>query len=344
MTVPPRLRLPLALTIGACGGALASVLGFPAPWLTGPAMLVTLVGVLALKASVPNWLRDGGFTIIGLSIGSGVDGTILARVIGWVPSLIAVVACSAAVMAASSAFMIRFGGVDRTTARLATSPGALGYAVAVAMEGRGDVTQVMLSQSTRLFAMTAIMPLLLKLSGEAMPAAAEHLSMVMALALFALAFPMGMLWARWRVPAGFLLAGMAVSAGAHLGGFAHGLAPTALTDPAYVVTGTMIGLRFGRNSLADLARLMPVALGCTGLAVAIAAVFAGAVTGLTGMPFAQAWIALAPGGVEAMAAMALALGFEPAFVAAHHLLRICFLSLVMPWWMGRGKKDGARPR
>ncbi|MDX1737159.1 MAG: AbrB family transcriptional regulator, partial [Alphaproteobacteria bacterium] len=48
------------------------------------------------------------------------------------------------------------------------------------------------------------------------------------------------------------------------------------------------------------------------------------------LPFGQLWVAFAPGGVEAMAAMAISLDFDPAFVAVHHLFRIIFLILILP--------------
>ena len=37
--------------------------------------------------------------------------------------------------------------------------------------------------------------------------------------------------------------------------------------------------------------------------------------------------------VEAMAAMALALNLDPAFVGAHHILRILGLNLISPVWL-----------
>jgi hypothetical protein len=42
-------------------------------------------------------------------------------------------------------------------------------------------------------------------------------------------------------------------------------------------------------------------------------------------------VAFAPGGVEAMAAIALSLGYEPTFVAAHHVFRLFLLSFLMPY-------------
>ena len=48
------------------------------------------------------------------------------------------------------------------------------------------------------------------------------------------------------------------------------------------------------------------------------------------VPFAQMWIAFAPGGVEGMSAMALALALDPVFVAIHHIYRILLLIVILP--------------
>ena len=53
------------------------------------------------------------------------------------------------------------------------------------------------------------------------------------------------------------------------------------------------------------------------------------------LPLGQILIAYAPGGVEAMAAIGLALGYDPAFVAAHHFARILILLVLVPAFLRR---------
>ncbi|NRA87018.1 MAG: AbrB family transcriptional regulator [Rhizobiales bacterium] len=55
------------------------------------------------------------------------------------------------------------------------------------------------------------------------------------------------------------------------------------------------------------------------------------------LPFAQILIAFAPGGVEAMIAMALLLNIDPTFVAAHHIMRLFILIGLIPYFMWRAK-------
>jgi uncharacterized membrane protein AbrB (regulator of aidB expression) len=47
------------------------------------------------------------------------------------------------------------------------------------------------------------------------------------------------------------------------------------------------------------------------------------------------WLAYAPGGVEAMTIMAFALGLDPAFVGAHHVVRLIVLNVFVPLWLRR---------
>ena len=48
------------------------------------------------------------------------------------------------------------------------------------------------------------------------------------------------------------------------------------------------------------------------------------------MRIAEVMIAFAPGSVDAMMLLALALSLDPVYVGAHHLTRIFFVSLTMP--------------
>jgi uncharacterized membrane protein AbrB (regulator of aidB expression) len=48
------------------------------------------------------------------------------------------------------------------------------------------------------------------------------------------------------------------------------------------------------------------------------------------MPFGQIWLGLSPGALEGMGALGIALGFDTAFIAAHHVARLLFLTIAIP--------------
>ena len=62
----------LTLAAGLLGALGAWWLGFPAPALTGPALLVTILSIAGLKTRVPDVLRNACFVVIGLSMRTGV--------------------------------------------------------------------------------------------------------------------------------------------------------------------------------------------------------------------------------------------------------------------------------
>lgn len=335
MTPKAAGHLVCALLVGASGGGLASAIGLPAPWLMGPTLLVAVASLSGLRAEVPRWLRDGAFACIGLSIGSGIDGQTLDHARQWGPSLLAVPLSTVAVMLLSSVFLQRVCGLDRDSARMASSPGSMSYTLALVLEGRGHLASVLTIQSTRLFAMTAILPPLLALGTPLAPVGRVGLPLSAFAALLALSIPCGLLLSRRNVPVASLMAGMMISALAHAADWVHGVPPQLVSLPVYVVTGTVIGSRFTKITLADLRRLFPAALSAVVIALLVAAAFAWGLVQVSDLSLGQAWVALAPGGVEAMVAVALALGFDPTFVAAHHFLRIILLSVLMPLWLGR---------
>jgi hypothetical protein len=53
-------------------------------------------------------------------------------------------------------------------------------------------------------------------------------------------------------------------------------------------------------------------------------------------------IAYSPGGLETMAAMAVMMHADTAYVGSHHVIRLLFLSVLMPLVMGKDarKRDG----
>ena len=56
------------------------------------------------------------------------------------------------------------------------------------------------------------------------------------------------------------------------------------------------------------------------------------------LPFGMVWVSFAPGGVEGMSAMALSLGYDPAYVATHHIFRLLLLLAILPLFVrGNGK-------
>ena len=328
--------MAVALAVAAAGAVLAWMLGLPAPFLVGATLATTALALFGSMAglpapAVPGRLRDVAFAVIGMTLGAGITPSILSDVARWAPSLLAMLGALALSTLAAMLVLRRFFPVDAGTALLATSPGALSYAVALALEGRGDARTVTVLQGVRLFAITVFVPPLVVGFGGALdvpPAPVSSLgesAVVLALACIA-----GLAFARLRVPAAWLVAGLAVSGAAHAMGFVEGRPSDPLLAAGFTVAGAVIGARFTGFRRAELRRLALEGAVVSIIAVALSAFFSAGAALWLSLPFGQVWVAYAPGGVEGMAAIAVSLGYDPVFVATHHIVRLFALIVVLP--------------
>ena len=89
-------------------------------------------------------------------------------------------------------------------------------------------------------------------------------------------------------------------------------------------------MRFANTPLRMLLNFVGAAFGSFAVAVTIAAAFAAVLISVLSLPAAEVMIAFAPGSVDAMMLLALALNLDPVYVGAHHLVRIFLVSLFMP--------------
>ena len=141
---------------------------------------------------------------------------------------------------------------------------------------------------------------------------------------------------RRGISAACLLTGILLSGVGHGAGLIHGAAPSWMVFLGFTMTGAVLGTRISKVDLRSALKLAGAGTVVVGMALGMALVFALITQALTGFPLGQILIAYAPGGVEAMAAIGLALGYDPAFVAAHHFARILILLALVPAFLRRG--------
>lgn len=326
-------RLAIALVAGFGGAFAALAAGLPAAALIGSTLAVTLTAVARLRPHIPSPLRDAGFCAIGVLLGSGVTPDLWSQIARWPLSLAMLALTVVAIMVSCGFILRRLFGADAPTALLATSPGALSYTLALAESRDADVRFVMVLQSLRLFIITMALPPLIGYAvgaGDAPHTDLPHIGYAAAAALLVATYGLGAVMARLRTPAPFIMAGLLVSGIAHGTGLVSGRLADPVTFFAFSITGAVIGTRFAGITFAELKRLGAAGVVSTAVAIAISLAGAWVVSSLLDLPFGQVWVSFAPGGVEGMSSMALALGFDPVYVAAHHVFRILFLIVLLP--------------
>lgn len=330
----------LTLACGAAGAFGFSALGLPAPFLAGPALVVTLAVFAGLPADVPVFLRNTSFLLLGLGIGTGVTPEVLSAAAEWPLSFLALALVLVATILAGRALLQRAFGFDRDTATISAVPGLLSYVLSLASEKRVDLASVSLVQSIRVLLLTLVVPFAFGLFETPAPAAppAEPLMAPLAtLILFVAAGAAGHLLHRIGVPAAYILAGLFLSAIGHLSGLTPGVLPRPLSLAAFLVVGSLIGSRFRGQSFTALRAIALAGVSSTLLATTLAAAGGVIVALLLDLPPSLVLVAFAPGGVEVMIAMSVQLGLDSTFVAAHHVARLMILMLILPILFGRAR-------
>ena len=103
----------------------------------------------------------------------------------------------------------------------------------------------------------------------------------------------------------------------------------------------MVGSRFAGTNLRFLGGILLASIGAFVVATGIALAMAMGVAAVTGVPTDQAIVAFAPGGLDAMMSLSLALNMDSAFVAAHQFARFAGIALTLPFMARTG---GALPK
>jgi hypothetical protein len=231
----------------------------------------------------------------------------------------------------------------RADALLASAPGALSTVMAVAIDRKADVAPIAIVQSFRLLMLVTFLPSAVVLvtggdpsvlPGQGQPAASPlGLALVLAGGL-----ALGTVLARLGVAAPILLGTAFVSTVLHVTDIAPGAVPPVIAVAGLVLIGLFIAERFRTLEWGTVRRLVPAALGSFTLSMIVAAAFAGLASRLAGVGFADALVAFAPGGLEAMMMLALVLGLDPLYVGVHHLARFLGIGFLVPFavaWLQR---------
>jgi membrane AbrB-like protein len=317
--------------VGGLGGAAFAALGLPAAWLSGAMFAAGLAALGGLHARIPDRLRDVVYVVLGVSMGAGVTPEVVERMPTWPATLAGLSVTMVAVTTASYQYLRRVAGWDAASAFFGSIPGALTMTLAMAERSPADLRLVSLSQTMRLFMLVAVLPLVVAaVHPEPGLSMAGPEGVAGTLALMATGVLGSALFIVLRVPSGLLLGAFTASSLVHGFGLVEGQVAPAIQIPAFVVLGASLGLRFAGTTYRQLGTMLVAVVGAFLVALATASAGAVAVAAATGLPVGQMLVAFAPGGLEAMVIVAFALSVDPAFVAAHHLLRFLAMTLVVP--------------
>ncbi|MFG1363315.1 AbrB family transcriptional regulator [Xanthobacter versatilis] len=323
----------ITLGAGALGGGVFAALGLPAAWISGALVVSIALAVAGVRIAVPEWIRFLAFIVLGTSMGTALTPETFARAATWPISMACLGASVLATMAGGALFLNRVVGWSRETAFWASAPGAFGTVVAMAADTNADLRKVAFAQALRLFLLVAALPNVLGATGltaGGLPPP-PHVSTAPEVAILLAVCVTTGLGAAWlKVPGGLILGALAGSAALHATSLSSAVLPQVFIVPAFVVLGASVGVRFLGTTLGTIRAYFFASLGAFLVAVSISTLFALLAAWLTGDDLGKLVTAFAPGALEAMTALGFALGYDPAFMSAHHLFRFAGLSVALP--------------
>jgi hypothetical protein len=283
-------------------------------------------------------LRNVMIAVIATLLGSAFTPEVADRILGWGPSVAVVVSFVVAISALVVWYLIRVGGFDRVTCFFAATPGGLGIMALVGEAYGGDVRAISLTHATRILIVVCAIPLYLHyVEGLEIPPTTRLPADVAAagpleLAILAVCALVGAVVAhKLRVPNAAFMGPFALSAACYYFGIVTGRPPLPLVWGAQLVIGSALGARFAGVSVADIRRVLGIAVG-SGLLMLGGAVLVSRLTApLLGVDPHALLLALAPGGLPEMTLMGLALHIDTAFVSSMHIVRIVLVIVAAPY-------------
>lgn len=327
------LTVLLTLAISAAGGGIATLLALPAGWLMGGALAVTAAAMFGLPVGMPDRVRDVSFVLIGMTMGASVAPDSLTLIASWPISLAALALELVLIISLTGWMLVAVFKLDPGTAYLSSFPGHLSFVLGIASAGVGNSRQIVIIQVIRILMLTIVVPIgavFLPIDHFAPPVRTDFLSVWQLLALAAGCIAVGLVFIKLKVPAGLVLGSMAAATAAKLGALYTEAIPGPLVLVTFVLTGALIGSRFAGITRKEFVSAAKGGIIATAMTVGIVSLVAWGVSMLVDMPYGQIWLGLSPGALEGMGALGIALGYDTAFIAAHHVIRLLMLSFAIP--------------
>ncbi|HET6468927.1 MAG TPA: AbrB family transcriptional regulator [Geminicoccaceae bacterium] len=328
-----RRRLPMLLitvAAAALAGAAFRRLGVPLPWVLGPLTICAAGSIMGLDLRPVPLGRELGQVVIGLVIGLRFTPPVLAATLALLPAMV-VATVYVVIVTTIAAFMLRrLARVDRKTAFFATAAAGMADMAIVARERGGDANAVSVVHAIRVAAVVMAVPLLVTAFGEEgsvfeppSGATGDPLQLVL---LLALGTGAALLVGRLPFPNPWLVGPIFLAAVLASAGLLLVLVPQPLLILAQIMVGIALGCRFRRELLLQLPRVVGAALVVTAFLILAAALAAAVLAAWAAIPFATAFLAVAPAGVTEMVITANAMHLDATVVTAFHVMRIAVIA------------------
>jgi len=308
--------------VGLLGGYLASLIGWPLPWIIGPLLAVIAVRCSGWLISEPPATRKTGQWLVSSAIGLHFTHEVWSQLLGHF-AVILLGALTTLLLSLIGIALLRQAGLDRATAFFASMPGGASEMVNLARRHQAETANVAAAHSLRLLLVVLLIPALFTWS---LPPVAPPPAAVVSWPWLAVLLPGGALlawlWGRLGQPNPWMLGPLTVCAVASVSFDLQLSLPSGLGQTGQWLIGCALGCHFDRAFF----RRAPAFLARVLLFCLLAMLAAGA------LGHALGWIAeenqpalmlgMMPGGITELCLTAEALHLSVAMVTALQVLRL----------------------
>ena len=312
---------------GLAGGYLASLIGWPLPWMVGSLLAIILVRCLTpwQLQEIPGGRKCGQW-IVGIAIGLHFTPMVMEQVLAhfW---LILVGALLTSASSIISVWLMRKSGEDRATAFFSSMPGGSGEMVNLGARNGAVLSRVAAGQSLRVLTVVLSVPAAFRyLLGEGVPALQAAPVNYYWLALL---FPAGAfiawIWQRLRQPNPWLFGPLLVSASVSIAWDLHISLPEGSSQIAQWLIGSGLGCHFNRAFFRRAPSFIGRTLLGTAMTMLIAGLCAAGLSSMTHLDFRSMTLGMMPGGIAEMSLTAEMLQLSVPLVTALQVMRLLFV-------------------
>ena len=330
------------------------LLNVPAPYFLGSLIGVFIIGTSIRQTqpllSIANWFYLPVIIGISVMIGTNFTPDIFQSAQKWTFSVIIMIVATVCVTFISFQFLRRVKLYEPKQAFLCSIPGGQAEAVVMAHEVVEKDYVVALFHLVRVAVVFISTPLLLafvegnlaiKRSNEILNDMSNFtdLSVIQIVMFLILCF--GGFWIAklFRMPLPHLLGPIFLSSILHVTGIIQLHRISEVVIIAQLTIGASVGARLAKISLFELKTALFDACITSGLIITTYLLVAWLVVTSSNVTFLSIWLAFVPGGLYEATILALIFGYDVAFVAFHHLVRVLLIFVSMPIFVSRIRKS-----
>jgi len=335
----------ITLLCGLVAGWVLSQFQVPAPYMLGSLFGAWWLGKQAFsflpKLGVPRWFHVAVILGISTMMGAAFSPDMSENLVLWGGTVVAMLGATVLATMGGYLYLTRVRGYESPLALLCSLPGGQAEVVAISRDLVEKDYVVAFCHLVRVVVVVCLIPLLLVFSEGSAGVTASYVSLEklpgvaeLPLAIFLQYLGLslgGFVLARWlRIPIPHLLGPLLVSSVAHLTGLVELPRVTEFIVLAQITIGGAVGARLSLVKTNELMGYFRDALVNTLIVISVYCLVAVSLAFFGGMELMELVLAFIPGGLYEVTVLALLFGFDVAFVAFHHTVRVLVIFLCLP--------------